>query len=310
MLEREQPSPIEQRRFRWLTWAVASVFGLSILWVVVLLQPDLAGAQIIPLWMAAVAAIAVPMLFVRNLSLLKKCWRAIWTERRLGISPYVTALSAKVRSQKRWVGRLETIALIALLPVGLVLVRYGGLALIAELWRFPPEFSYLPLPLWTFAFGITCLCLYPMEVCRQRLDAVGKLRAALATPNLSPQVRELITSFQRTQIVMARQESAERERDVRRTAGLRFGAGFVESLSQASGEELTGIYASLPLLQTQARAADQPVSATETRLFEVPGTSLNIAFRDDRESGDIVLEALHRDRDAGRRTSADGEQRQ
>jgi hypothetical protein len=309
VLDREQPSPIEQRRFRWLTWAVGSVFALSTLWVIVLVQPSLARAQLIPLWMAAIAAAAVPVLLVRNLPFFRKCWRALWTERRLGISRYVSALGAKVRSQARWVGRLKAFALIALVPIGLVFVGVGGFALIGELWRFPPEFSYLPLPLWTFTFGITCLFLYPMEVCRQRLDVVGKLRAALANHNPSVPARDLVTAWRRTHIVMARQESAERERAKRRASGLRFAEGFLESLSHASEEEMIGVYASLPLLQTQARAGDKLVSAAETRLFDVPDTSLKIAFRDDPESGDIVLEALHRDRDGGREPPVGDESR-
>lgn len=294
ILDREQPSSAENRRFRWLIWAVWSVFGFSSLWLVVVQQEQLGRGQIVPLVMALVAAAAVPVLFLSNLSLLRKFWKAVRTERRLGVSRYVSALTAKVRSQARWSARAEKIGLIALFPIGLVFVRYGGLALKGELWDSPLDFRHLPLPLWLFTLGMTCLCLYPMEVCRQRLDALARLRATVLKSTDDDATRELIRVFERRRIVIARQESATSSARARGTGGVRLTRAFRESLTKLSPDDIARVYAALPRLRTHKTADDPSGFGTRAGLFDVPETSLRIAFTRNIHSDEIALGELQR----------------
>ena len=303
ILDREQPSPPEQWQFLWLNRAVWGVLFFSVAWAVALFWgAESQKLQIVPLLLALFSCAAVVILFVRNLRLLRKFWRAARTERRLGITKYVSALTAKVTSRTGWRARWSDAALFGLLPLGIVLAPLGVLALIGELSEFPPAVTRLPLPFATLTFGLACLSLAPMRRFKRRLDAVAGLRQTLLERRARDQpfpedsYGDLLTAIERTRILVARDQGAAARRAARGpTGGVRLARPVQESLSLLDPDEIARVYAALRLLLDRLRGDRQTSAATaEGGSFAVPDTSLAIAFTRDSTSGEVLVNALYR----------------
>src|SRR4051812_6412617 len=84
LLEREQLTISEQRRFAWLNRSIWSVLVLSLVWPVTVIVSD--QLQLLPLVLFLSAIVSAIAFFIANLGLLLKFFRVTRIEWRLGIS--------------------------------------------------------------------------------------------------------------------------------------------------------------------------------------------------------------------------------
>jgi hypothetical protein len=96
-----------------------------------------------------------------------------------------------------------------------------------------------------------------------------------------------MSTLERTEILLARDEAAAANRSAPRAAAARFAQPFQASLSRLEGDEIARVYQTVQQLQERQNADGDRVA--------VAGTSLEIGFRRDADSGELVAESLYRD---------------
>lgn len=304
VLDRERLSPDQQRLFLFFNLAVWCTFAFSTLWLLVLPSPY-AERQHLVLFLALGSSAAAILLFVTNLGIAGKLWRAARTERRLGISTHVSALTARISYQQRWIRRVAGAAEKLLMPVGLLFSIVGGLALYGEVYSLvkagqaalPPAAGQLFFALGVFLFGLACLCLPPMKRAKQRLDAVARLRESLLEGrDLRQTDRALIQVFERTQILVRREQDAATSRAARRRGSVRFSDPFHTAMAHLEPDEIARVYTTLRRLLDSAENGG--ITGTHLRQVEVPDTTLSIAVSRDDASGELLAHGLSRSGEA------------
>ena len=294
LLDREQLTPSEQWRFAWLNRSIWSVLVLSLVWPVTVMVSD--QLQLLPLVLFLSAIISAVFFFIANLGLLLKFFRAAGgIEWRLGISAHVSALTGRVAVRKGWRAPWTRTTSVILLAVGVLFAGLGGLALSEELRLLAESTAKdMAADVAVLILGLACLSLIPLNRIRRRLAAISQLREAmLAQPRSerdahfnSAELR-FMSTLERTEILLARDEAAAANRSAPRAAAARFAQPFQVSLSRLEGHEIARVYETVQQLHERPNADGDRVA--------VAGTSLEIGFRRDADTRELVAESLYRD---------------
>ncbi len=179
-----------------------------------------------------------------------------------------------------------------------MLAIWSALALVGELWTFPPDMTYLPGTVAILVFGLACTSLYPVYRVNQRLEAASALHARLMEhQGLDEAGRDLVVALERTQILLERQRGAAGRRTSRQWR-LRLDADVQAAIAGHDPHEVGRIYAALGTLLARATATTGTAPdgraqvAPDVQDMDVPETALSLTCVRDDATREVVVTAL------------------
>jgi len=302
VLDRERPSPRENRFFRLLNLLVWGAFGLTTLFLVLRLSGFPQGRSSVWIaWGIALIYIVIIPVFISNWPLIKKLWRAARLRRRL--APSFRRRLMDQFSARRRQHRIVNFATFVLSLLGYVVAFPALLGLLFELF---PDRNFNPPRLTLYAvatmFGLSCIPLHFMARGRERLEVIAELRSSLLggrnqanETQLAPADYDELTRIERAQISADRRQSvkAMSDKSLETQYSWKEHRAVRDAKLALAPATLVKVQACIDHLIAHPRADDE---ATQTRdhisYVRVPETSLEIGFSIDREAREIKVLSL------------------
>jgi hypothetical protein len=300
VLDRERPSPREDRLFNLLYVLVWSVVGLTALYLLLRLRGFPLGTGYV--WIARAVALLyiliLPVLFV-NSRLVQKLRRAARLRRRL--SPTFKRRLADHFKARRHQHQLINLATLALGVIGQVIAVLGFLGLFFQLL---PDDSPINPARFTFflvagVFGVSCVSLHFIARGRERLDVIADLRASLlASRNdanesqLTAEEYDEVTRIERLQIAADRRQSVRAATDttLARTYSLKEHRGVRDAKLALPPDILVKVQDCIDRLKARPGDVDE-VTQERGGIFHirVPDTTLELGLTIDWHAREIKL---------------------
>lgn len=301
IVEREQPTPLQARRFKLLQWAVRGALIFSVVWGILFY---LFGASAVyPVLMLAVACyLAVVPLFLINLGMVRKLGRAAALRRSLRLTERLQPLFRQRRMRHRVYNAVTfTINLfgypICVIGLGLLLFELSA-----------PDAFGLSTATIVVAFGLSCIFIHFMARGAERLRVISDLRAALLEGKASAAAAagEPVVVAAEHYDAISRLERAQIRHD--RKQAVRSGMhlkseGYVMRVSRAVRDaeqtldpaELVSFHATLYRLSRDPNTVSSVTDPETGHAFTtVPGAPFAIGFGVDRTRREVRVYSLRR----------------
>jgi hypothetical protein len=216
VLERERPSRLEDRLFRFLNQLVWGALALTALYLLLLWPFGLGQDAARPVARAAALLyILVIPVFLLNWRLVNKLRRAARWRRRLAPTWQSRLMQQfSIRRGQRWLYNLPTLVLSVVLGYPATLV--GLVGLFFELIRDPIDRARLTVAVAIAVFGLSCIFLHFIARGRERLAVLADLTASLLGSRsaaneglLTNEQYDEIIKIERAQIVTDRRRSLQ-----------------------------------------------------------------------------------------------------
>jgi hypothetical protein len=291
VLERERPTDEEVRRFRQLKLAAWGVLAASPTWfVLVLFWPRLAY----PLLLTALFCLLLTIpLFLANLRLVRKLWRAATIRRRLRLSERLEASFHAWRRRNRFYNRLTFAMSVAGVPI-----FAGGLTVLSV----SEDVFAAGAAVAVVVFGATCMFIHFIRRGTERFEVVAELRESLlasrdaqtGTAGVPVEEYDQYVALERRQIARDRKRSLAKARRLpSQSYALRMSRGAREATAVLNTGDLTSVSKRIQELVNEP----QPPStgaATGSGVTVVPveNTSLEIGFVVDHEHREVRVLSL------------------
>jgi hypothetical protein len=326
ILEREKPSLPEKRRVTLMKWAAWGALVFSPGWfLVVLFEP--AWAYFLLLSALACFLLVVP-LFVANLSVVRKLWRAAVIRRKMRLSQRLEA-AFRARRKKHWIYNKLT-ALMAVVGgvisvggvYGLIftagsIVRDGRAALLSGEGPWVSEESrfQLEVAVVLVVFGLACMFIHFIQRGTERLAVVSELRTRLlasrdadtGAAGVPVEEYDQIAAMERAQIARDRRRSLVSARKApSRTYALRIGRELRVAAADLTAEEFNHVNETIRRLASGPSPADVgDDGVADLVVVPVPGTSLEIDVVADHRQQELRVVSVrartgHAQREASR----------
>jgi hypothetical protein len=289
LLARELPTKDQESRFRSTKILTLTGFVLGLVWIGVVYVYD--DAQRYVLYPATVSLLLAEILFLSNISYLRRLWRSWITARRLGFSRL-----RKAPGQNLLLDRLLTMVLLPVALAGIVITVASGIGLYVEIERN----RYWIQATCSLVFGVMCVGLYPMALIRDRVHAVRSLDAELdaaaaaandTTVEIQAKVYDTLAEIERTQIQADRGALKARTslNSTTTKTGFRITSEFFQALAKLDEADAVHVRRTLEQL---AAGHHEPQDARElprSETLAVPSTNLLIELRRKAERRVVVV---------------------
>jgi hypothetical protein len=295
VLDRERPSSTDEIRFTRLTQAVCASIALTFIWIAAF-RPwhPIAGV----IFKAALACYGLSMaLFILNLGLAAKLWRAAAARRRLRLIPYLRSF-VRARRRQHWPTHLAAYALATL---GVLLCVFGGWGVIEE-WPLPDGVGFV-LTVGPTLFGLACILMYFVAEGRESMAAIADLHATLVNSDRSGEgaVTVPIAAYDEITVIEREQISQDRVRSIaagRTTDPSAYAVRISREVHSRVSEMIPDEWQAVNHRIQELQSADEAVRGTrpqgDIELVSVPPTSWEIGVRVDHDHREVQLISLRR----------------
>jgi hypothetical protein len=303
ILERERPTDEEVRRFRQLKTAAWGALALCPTWfVLVLFWPRLAY----PILFSAIACLGLTIpLFLRNLRLVRKLWRAATVRRKLRLSE---RLESSFQARRRR-NRLFNAFTAALTVAGAVIFAFGLIGLTAS----EDAFGLAMAVVFLF-FGATCAFIHFIKRGTERFEVVAELRQSLlasrdaetGAAGVPVEEYDQYLAIESRQIARDRKRSlAQARRTPIDTYALRMSRHAREASALLSTGDMTSVTKRIQeLVDTPDPASARTKADGGVSVVPVENTSLEIGFVVDHDEREVRVMSLG----PAQRTAGGGEE--
>lgn len=307
VLERERPSPREDRLFRLLDLLVWGAVKLTT--ICLLLQLPVVDLGRASVWIARGAAfvyILIIPVFVLNWQMVLTLRRAARMRRRL--TPSWRRRLADRFSARRRQRRLANLATLALSGLGYLVGGLGSLGLFFELIRSPIDVARLTLAVVLIVFGLSCVFLHFMARGRERIQVISELRSSLLSDrnaghetDLEDHLYDEITRIERAQITADRRQSvrAASTTSAVRTFSLKEHRAVHEAKLALVPPAVANVQACIDRLIADPADDERYQMRNGVSYARVPDTSLEIGFSVDWDAREIKVLSLGSTTDDG-----------
>jgi hypothetical protein len=292
ILERERPSPSDERRFRLLNQVVWSAVFLTLGWFFLLpSNPAVARWLLIAAVFFYVVSVAM---VAANVGLGRKLVRAAMLRRSLRLWPRLRP-SFKARRRRHAVQNLVTLVLTL---VGYPIFLFGVFGLLIELLD-SRDSAGLPLAVVQTVFGLGCISIHFIARGKERLEVISELRSDLVARRSTAGTRvevsedkyEQIASIERAQIARDRRRSLARPAKDTQGYVLRLHRSLREAEAQLEPEVLMQVRECARQLLVDP-AGNPGGSPSEWSYAEVPGAGYELAFTVDHARREVHVMEL------------------
>jgi hypothetical protein len=291
ILERERPTDEEVQRFRQLKTAAWGALALCPTWfVLVLFVPRLAY----PILFSAIACLGLTIpLFLWNLRLVRKLWRAATVRRKLRLSERLESSFEARRRRNRVYNAFTAVLTVA----GAVIFVLGVIGLTAS----EDAFGLAMAVLFLF-FGATCAFIHFIKRGTERFEVVAELRQSLlasrdaqtGAAGVPVEEYDQYRAIENGQIARDRKRSLARaRRTTTETYALRMSRDAREASAVLSTGDMTSVSKRIQeLVDKQNPVAPSPTESPGMSVVSVENTSLEISFVVDHEQREVRVVTL------------------